>query len=117
MPERLARVRRLAAAENLRLEWVSRATDRATVRYWYLVITNPDVPGESVAINTGFSTVSGDRLGERVGSSIVKAAACLLRAMGPRVILPGGQPLDDAHFDEGILDAPPPEMGTGARPR
>lgn len=91
-------LRELLAAGAVRLEW--RAVPRGALMHWHLLVLAEN--GRGVSIDTGLTTVHHDRDLTKVQGPAVKAVACILAALGPRVVLPTGRDFDPAWFEQSL---------------
>ena len=96
-------LRALLDEPMVKIEWDSPPKRGHDLRRWRLVITPSPGPGASVVIDTGLSTHRGGVLAEQAGPAMLKAAACLIASLGPRVILPSGEPMPEAWLEESVV--------------
>ena len=75
----------------VKLDWEPPPKRGHDLRVWRLVITPATGKGPKVIVDTGLRTHRVGTLAEQTGAAVLKAAACLIATLGPRVILPSGE--------------------------
>ena len=92
----------LAKEQAVKMEWDAPPRRGHGLRRWRLIIGPVNGLGPRVQIDTGLSTHRSGFLADEAGPAIVKATACLIAAMGPRVILPSGELMPDEWLRESM---------------
>jgi hypothetical protein len=95
-------IKQIVGTGNVTLSWLKGEPERGERRAWILGIAPTDDPERMVTIDTGYRTLSRDTKSEQATAPVIKTVACLLRALGARVILPSGAEFDDHWFDESV---------------
>ena len=85
----------------VKIDWDPLPKRGHELRRWRLVITPASGVGPKVVVDTGLSTHRVGTLAEQTAATVLKAAACLIATLGPRVFLPSGEEMPQ----EWVLDA------------
>ena len=75
----------------VKIDWETHPKRGHELRAWRLVIMPASGVGPKVVIDTGVRTHRVGTLAEQTGATVLKAMACLVATLGPRVILPSGE--------------------------